>query len=80
MNWLQERFTGDGGIGRTAGLQLLPLPEPRLPPRRHHLQGLPGEDQEYIRFPMSGSPYQFFGGLGPEIEHSIMLDCLRIVC
>jgi hypothetical protein len=32
----------DGGACGAARLQLLHLPEPRLPPRRHHLQGLSG--------------------------------------
>ncbi|XP_021316369.1 uncharacterized protein LOC8057034 isoform X1 [Sorghum bicolor] len=33
----------DGGLGGAASVQLLPLPEPRLPPRRHYFQGLSGK-------------------------------------
>jgi hypothetical protein len=47
-----------GGAGRPARVQLLQLPQPRLPPRRRHLQGLPGEEPT----PRSGdhsSPFTF---------------------
>ncbi|KAF0889967.1 hypothetical protein E2562_034423 [Oryza meyeriana var. granulata] len=44
-DFVLEEFVGggvDGGAGGAARVQLLQLPEPRLPPRRHHLQGLSG--------------------------------------